>query len=60
MSLKEYMQENRGRIDALLESHINNLPDSVEPKLKAAMRHGLLLGGKGASARSWSSLRESS
>ena len=46
MSLKEYMQENRGRIDALLESHINNLPDSVEPKLKAAMRHGLLLGGK--------------
>lgn len=46
MSLKEYMQENRGRIDAILESHINNLPDSVEPKLKAAMRHGLLLGGK--------------
>lgn len=46
MSLKEYMQENRGRIDALLESHINNLPDSVEQKLKAAMRHGLLLGGK--------------
>ena len=46
MSLKEYMQENRGRIDALLESHINNLPDSVEPKLKAAIRHGLLLGGK--------------
>ena len=46
MSLKEYMQENRGRIDALLEKHINALPDSVEPKLKAAMRHGLLLGGK--------------
>ena len=46
MSLKEYMQENRGRIDALLEKHINELPDSVEPKLKAAMRHGLLLGGK--------------
>ena len=46
MSLKEYMQENRGRIDALLEKHINSLPDSVEPKLKAAMRHGLLLGGK--------------
>ena len=46
MSLKEYMQENRGRIDALLESHIKNLPDWVEPKLKAAMRHGLLLGGK--------------
>ncbi|MBQ1872679.1 MAG: polyprenyl synthetase family protein, partial [Succinivibrionaceae bacterium] len=46
MSLKEYMQENRGRIDALLEKHINNLPDTVDPKLKAAMRHGLLLGGK--------------
>ena len=46
MSLKDYMQENRGRIDALLEKHINNLPDTVDPKLKAAMRHGLLLGGK--------------
>ena len=46
MSLKEFMQENRGRIDALLEKHINNLPDTVDPKLKAAMRHGLLLGGK--------------
>ena len=46
MSLKEYMQENRGRIDALLEKHINALPDTVDPKLKAAMRHGLLLGGK--------------
>lgn len=44
MSLKEYMQENRGRIDALLEKHINALPDTVDPKLKAAMRHGLLLG----------------
>ena len=48
MSLKEYMQENRGRIDALLESHINNLPDSVEPKSEGS-----------ACARSWSSLRES-
>lgn len=46
MSLKEYMKENRGRIDALLESHINSLPDTVDEKLKAAMRHGLLLGGK--------------
>ena len=46
MSLKEFMQENRGRIDALLEKHINSLPDTVDPKLKAAMRHGLLLGGK--------------
>ena len=46
MSLKEYMKENRGRIDALLEKHINSLPDTVDPKLKAAMRHGLLLGGK--------------
>ena len=46
MSLKDYMKENRGRIDALLEKHINALPDTVDPKLKAAMRHGLLLGGK--------------
>jgi farnesyl diphosphate synthase len=40
------MKDNRGRIDALLESHINALPESVEPRLRAAMRHGLLLGGK--------------
>ncbi len=46
MSLKDYMKDNRGRIDALLESHINALPESVEPRLRAAMRHGLLLGGK--------------
>ena len=45
MSLEAFSQQYRQRIDALLEQHIETLSD-VAPTLKAAMRHGLLLGGK--------------
>lgn len=45
MSLEAFSQQYRQRIDALLEQHIEALSD-VAPTLKAAMRHGLLLGGK--------------
>ena len=45
MSLEAFSQQYRQRIDALLEQHIEPLRD-VAPTLKAAMRHGLLLGGK--------------
>ena len=45
MSLDAFSQQYRQRIDALLQQHIDDLSD-VAPTLKAAMRHGLLLGGK--------------
>ena len=45
MSLEAFSQQYRQRIDALLQRHIDELSD-VAPHLKAAMRHGLLLGGK--------------
>ena len=45
MSLEAFSQQYRQRIDALLQRHIDELND-VAPHLKAAMRHGLLLGGK--------------
>lgn len=45
MSLEQFSQQYRQRIDQLLLTHIENLPD-LSPTLKAAMRHGLLLGGK--------------
>ena len=45
MSLEAFSQQYRQRIDALLQCHIDELND-VAPHLKAAMRHGLLLGGK--------------
>lgn len=45
MSLEAFSQQYRQRIDALLQHHIDELTD-VAPQLKAAMRHGLLLGGK--------------
>lgn len=45
MSLEHFSQHYRQRIDQLLLTHIENLPD-LSPTLKAAMRHGLLLGGK--------------
>lgn len=45
MSLEAFSLQYRQRIDALLQHHIDELTD-VAPHLKAAMRHGLLLGGK--------------
>jgi farnesyl diphosphate synthase len=45
VSLEAFSQQYRQRIDALLQRHIDELSD-VAPHLKAAMRHGLLLGGK--------------
>lgn len=45
MSLDAFSRQYRQRIDGLLQQHIDNLTD-VAPRLKAAMRHGLLLGGK--------------
>lgn len=45
MSLQTFSQQYRERIDQLLLQHIESLPD-LSPNLKAAMRHGLLLGGK--------------
>ena len=45
MSLQTFSQHYRQRIDSLLLQHIEALPD-LSPNLKAAMRHGLVLGGK--------------
>ena len=45
MSLQTFSQHYRQRIDALLLQHIEALPE-LSPNLKAAMRHGLVLGGK--------------
>ncbi len=45
MSLEAFSHQYRQRIDALLQRHIDELSD-IAPTLKAAMRHGLLLGGK--------------
>ncbi len=45
MSLQQFSEQYRSRIDALLLKHIEALPE-LSPELKAAMRHGLLLGGK--------------
>lgn len=45
MSLQSFSQHYRQRIDDLLLQHIESLPE-LSPNLKAAMRHGLVLGGK--------------
>ena len=45
MTLDAFSHHYRQRIDGLLQQHIDALSD-VAPNLKAAMRHGLLLGGK--------------
>jgi farnesyl diphosphate synthase len=45
VSLEAFSHQYRQRIDALLQRHIDELSD-IAPTLKAAMRHGLLLGGK--------------
>lgn len=45
MALDAFQQAYRQRIDARLLAQIDELPDTA-PRLKAAMRHGLLLGGK--------------
>ncbi|MGL4207718.1 MAG: (2E,6E)-farnesyl diphosphate synthase [Aeromonadaceae bacterium] len=45
MTLDAFSHHYRQRIDGLLQQHIDGLSD-VAPNLKAAMRHGLLLGGK--------------
>lgn len=45
MTLDAFSHHYRQRIDDLLARHIDALTD-VAPRLKAAMRHGLLLGGK--------------
>lgn len=45
MSLQTFSQHYRQRIDDLLLQKIETLPD-LSPRLKAAMRHGLVLGGK--------------
>jgi farnesyl diphosphate synthase len=45
VSLQTFSQHYRQRIDSLLLQHIEALPD-LSPNLKAAMRHGLVLGGK--------------
>ncbi|WP_394204846.1 (2E,6E)-farnesyl diphosphate synthase [Shewanella waksmanii] len=43
--LTEAINQYRARVDNQLESYIDALED-IEPKLKAAMKHGALLGGK--------------
>jgi len=45
LSLQSFSQHYRQRIDDLLLQHIESLPE-LSPNLKAAMRHGLVLGGK--------------
>ncbi len=45
MTLDAFSHHYRQRIDALLTAHVDGLTE-VAPRLKAAMRHGLLLGGK--------------
>ena len=45
MNLDGFQRHYRQRIDQLLQQHIDDLPE-LSPSLKAAMRHGLLLGGK--------------
>jgi len=45
VSLQSFSQHYRQRIDDLLLQHIESLPE-LSPNLKAAMRHGLVLGGK--------------
>lgn len=45
MTLDAFSPSLRQRIDALLTAHVDGLTE-VAPRLKAAMRHGLLLGGK--------------
>lgn len=45
MSLQTFSQHYRQRIDDLLLQKIETLPD-LSPRLKAAMRHVLVLGGK--------------
>ena len=45
MNLDGFQRQYRQRIDQLLQQHIDDLPE-LSPSLKAAMRHGLLLGGK--------------
>lgn len=45
MNLQEFSTEYRQRIDGLLTGHVDALPE-LAPTLRAAMRHGLLLGGK--------------
>jgi farnesyl diphosphate synthase len=44
-NLAELLETGRAHIDRYLSAQIDALPDCA-PKLKAAMRHGLLLGGK--------------
>ena len=45
MNLDGFQRHYRQRIDQLLQQHIDAQPELC-PTLKAAMRHGLLLGGK--------------
>ena len=45
MTLDAFSHHYRQRIDDLLARHIDGLTN-VAPRLKDAMRHGLLLGGK--------------
>ncbi|WKE64907.1 (2E,6E)-farnesyl diphosphate synthase [Gallaecimonas kandeliae] len=45
MSLAQFQAACRQRIDAYLKTLLDTQPD-LEPRLKAAMNHGLLLGGK--------------
>ncbi|MEW7866635.1 (2E,6E)-farnesyl diphosphate synthase [Aeromonas diversa] len=45
MSLEPFTEQHRARIDQALQHHLDTLPLTA-PRLKQAMSHGLLLGGK--------------
>lgn len=45
MSLEPFTEQHRARIDRALQAHLDTLP-LIAPRLKQAMSHGLLLGGK--------------